>query len=93
MDYLKNNNYERKTKQKTPIQEIQAKMNELGELHFCDWLGGNIQHLLEKEKDVMCEFAEKYADYSWNISNQNRYMAPMSAEEYFNETLNTKENE
>ena len=50
-----------------------------------------IESMLEKEKEVMCEFAEKYADYSWNISNQNRYMAPMSAEEYFNETLNTKE--
>jgi len=44
---------------KTPIQEIQAKMNELGELHFCDWLGGNIQHLLEKEKEVMVDFAYK----------------------------------
>jgi hypothetical protein len=74
---------------KTPMQEVYENFNLMSDADFKAWMLNT--DLLEKEKDVMCEFAEKYADYSWNISNQNRYMAPMSAEEYFNETFKTKE--
>jgi hypothetical protein len=38
------------------------------------------------ERENMIEFAKKYEDYSWKAYQNNRYVAPMTTEEYYTET-------
>ena len=78
----------------TPIQEVFAHLraskedDSLGAVmtarlvgYAVDWLLENEKSLLEKEKEVMCEFAD---DYQRNCFQK-------SADDYFKETFNTKE--
>ena len=79
---------------KTPMQEVFAHLraskenDSLGAFmtarlvgYAVDWLLENEKSLLEKEKEVMCEFAD---DYQRNCFQK-------SADDYYNETFNTKE--
>ena len=72
---------------KTPMQELIEQLKEERDLHGYD--RGFIyetaielaEAMLEKEKEVMCEFAD---DYQRNCFQK-------SADDYFKETFNTKE--
>ena len=79
---------------KTPLQEVFAHLraskedDSLGAVmtarlvgYAVDWLLENEKSLLEKEKEVMCEFAD---DYQRNCFQK-------SSDDYYNETFNTKE--
>ena len=78
----------------TPIQEVFAHLraskedDSLGAVmtarlvgYAVDWLLENEKSLLEKEKEVMCEFAD---DYQRNCFQK-------SSDDYYNETFNTEE--
>ena len=65
---------------KTPMQEVYENFNLMSDADFKSWMLNT--DLLEKEKDVMCEFAD---DYQRNCFQK-------SADDYYNETFNTKEN-
>ena len=73
---------------KTPIQELIEQLKEEKDLHGYDrgFIYEEVielaESLLEKEKEVMCEFAD---DYQRNCFQK-------SADDYFKETFNTKEN-
>jgi hypothetical protein len=79
---------------KTPMQEVFAHLraskedDSLGAVmtarlvgYAVDWLLENERSLLEKEKEVMCEFAD---DYQRNCFQK-------SSDDYYNETFKTKE--
>jgi hypothetical protein len=78
-------------KQKTPMQEHIERLKEMHKHYSSQWemdiaagLGYAIDHaesLLEKEKDVMCEFADDYQLHCFQ----------KSADDYFEETFKTKE--
>ena len=74
-------------KQKTPMQELISairKRQEDEDVQPFMWLEQIVElaeSLLEKEKEVMCEFAD---DYQRNCFQK-------SADDYYNETFNTKE--
>lgn len=40
----------------------------------------------QKEREQMIGFADSYEEYAYNQSTQNRYIAPKTAEQYYNET-------
>jgi len=64
---------------KTPMQEVYENFNLMSDADFKSWMLNT--DLLEKEKEVMCEFAD---DYQRNCFQK-------SADDYYNETFNTKE--
>ena len=64
---------------KTPMQEVYENFNLMSDADFKSWMLNT--DLLEKEKEVMCEFAD---DYYLNLGYT-------SAEEYFDRAFNTKE--
>jgi PHD/YefM family antitoxin component YafN of YafNO toxin-antitoxin module len=64
---------------KTPMQEVYENFNLMSDADFKSWMLNT--DLLEKEKEVMCEFAD---DYQRNCFQK-------SADDYFKETFNTKE--
>ena len=66
---------------KTPMQEVYENFNLMSDADFKAWMLNT--DLLEKEEKVMCEFAD---DYQRNCFQK-------SADDYFKETFNTKENE
>jgi hypothetical protein len=74
-------------KQKTPMQELISvirKRQEDEDVQPFMWLEQIVElaeSMLEKEKEVMCEFAD---DYQRNCFQK-------SADDYYNETFNTKE--
>jgi hypothetical protein len=74
-------------KQKTPMQElifVIRKRQEDEDVQPFMWLEQIVElaeSMLEKEKEVMCEFAD---DYQRNCFQK-------SADDYFKETFNTKE--
>ncbi len=74
-------------KQKTPMQElifVIRKRQEDEDVQPFMWLEQIVElaeSMLEKEKEVMCEFAD---DYQRNCFQK-------SADDYYNETFNTKE--
>ena len=41
---------------------------------------------LAMERENMIEFAKKYEDYSWKAYQNNRYVPPMTTEQYYTET-------
>jgi|694.fasta_scaffold09189_30 hypothetical protein len=41
---------------------------------------------LAMERESMIEFAKKYEDYSWKAYQNNRYVPPMTTEQYYTET-------
>ena len=66
---------------RTPIQEVYENFNKMSDRDFKAWMLNT--DLLEKEKEVMCEFAEEYVgscliDYP-------------KIEVIFNQTFKTKE--
>ena len=72
---------------KTPMQELIEQLKEERDLHgyerglHYETAIELAESLLEKEKEVMCEFAD---DYQRNCFQK-------SADDYFKETFNTKE--
>jgi PHD/YefM family antitoxin component YafN of YafNO toxin-antitoxin module len=64
---------------KTPMQEVYENFNLMSDADFKSWMLNT--DLLEKEKEVMCEFAD---DYQRNCFQK-------SADDYFKETFNTNE--
>ena len=85
---------------KTPMQEVFAHLraskenDSLGAFmtarlvgYAVDWLLENEKSLLEKEKEVMCEFAE-YTRKCGFLSDQRGLM---TTEELYDQTFNTKE--
>ena len=69
---------------KTPIQELIEQMWEIAKYGDSYEVAPCIEaaeSMLEKEKEVMCEFAD---DYQRNCFQK-------SADDYYNETFNTKE--
>ena len=69
---------------KTPIQELIEQMWEIAKYGDSYEVAPCIEAaeaMLEKEKEVMCEFAD---DYQRNCFQK-------SADDYYNETFNTKE--
>jgi len=71
---------------KTPMQEMIDEMNKIlreeKECFILD-LRDKARELLQKEKEAMCEFAERYLD---SIPKEHP-----SVEDVYNETFNTKE--
>lgn len=47
-----------------------------------------IEQAKQLERENMIKFAEDYELHSWKQSNDNRYVQPKSAEQYYNETFN-----
>jgi hypothetical protein len=77
---------------KTPMKELIEKFRELQQMSqdnagflFSMWLTECEESLLEKEKEMMCQFAFDYSDELYN----NGEVPPVK--EYYNETFNTKE--
>ena len=70
---------------KTPMQELIEQLNNVKPQDFCsiETIKGWAKELLEKEKEVMCEFAD---DYQRNCFQK-------SSDDYYNETFNNKRNE
>ena len=74
-------------KQKTPMQELieiikkRQEDDEAMPFMYNDRIIKLAESMLEKEKEVMCEFAD---DYQRNCFQK-------SADDYYNETFNTKE--
>ena len=73
---------------KTPMQEMYdqlkaSRKDEYGLAFAIDMLLENEQAMLEKEKEAVCEFAERYLD---SIPKEHP-----SIEDVYNETFNTKE--
>ena len=68
---------------KTPMQELIDKLNNVKPTDFCsiETIKGWAESMLEKEKEVMCEFAD---DYQRNCFQRSAY-------QYYNETFNTEE--
>ena len=70
---------------KTPMQEAIDKVQSLKEIDAVinpiDVITTILKQMLEKEKEVMCEFAD---DYQRNCFQK-------SADDYYNETFKTKE--
>ena len=70
---------------KTPMQEAIDKVQSLKEIDAVinpiDVITTILKQMLEKEKEVMCEFAD---DYQRNCFQK-------SADDYYNETFNNKE--
>jgi uncharacterized protein YsxB (DUF464 family) len=62
---------------RTPIQEVYENFNKMSDADFKAWMLNT--DLLEKEKEVICEFTEY-----WSNSMQ-------TIEEAYNKTFNTKE--
>ena len=71
---------------KTPIQEF-YKFMEQNRYFIGNDLFAKYKELLEKEKEVICEFASDFANECINFHHERT----MSSEEYFNQTFNTKE--
>ena len=73
---------------KTPMQELIEQLKEERDLHgyerglHYETAIELAEAMLEKEEEVMCEFAD---DYQRNCFQK-------SADDYYNETFNTKEN-
>ena len=63
----------------TPMQEVYENFNKMSDADFKAWMLNT--DLLEKEKEVMCEFAEQYY-----LS-----LGYKTAKDYYNETFKTKE--
>ena len=73
---------------KTPMQEMYdqlkaSRKDEYGLAFAIDMLLENEQAMLKKEKEAVCEFAERYLD---SIPKEHP-----SIEDVYNETFNTKE--
>jgi len=64
---------------KTPMQEVYENFNLMSDADFKAWMLNT--DLLEKEKEVICEFAE---EYYLNLGYK-------TVEDYYNETFKTKE--
>ena len=50
-----------------------------------------IESLIEKEKEVMCEFVDKYRDDSCYTSFSGDITSEETTEEFFNKTFNIKD--
>ena len=73
---------------KTPMQELLDKINN-EEFHHLDDCKMFIQeYMLEKEKKVI---KDAYLKSTAQFANDARMDFPKTAEEYYNETFNTKE--
>ena len=75
---------------KTPLQELIQYESDLTHMFDSDvrvagalleYIRSNKKDMLEKEKEMMCDFATAYMVQDYDISSQ----------EYYNETFNTKE--
>jgi hypothetical protein len=68
---------------KTPIQELIEKLNNVKPTEFCsiETIKGWAESMLEKEKEVMCEFYKQ-----WFVC-----FGCNSVEEYYDKTFNTEE--
>jgi hypothetical protein len=89
---------------KTPMQELIEKLkeersklqalNERVMVLTLDYAIADAEQMLEKEKDVMCEFAFNCGD---EIKDQNNWRSPRNLTnyevilDYYNKTFNTKE--
>ena len=89
---------------KTPMQELIEKLkeersklqalNERVMVLTLDYAIADAEQMLEKEKEVMCEFAFNCGD---EIKDQNNWRSPRNLTNYevildfYNETFNTKE--
>ena len=77
---------------KTPMQEVYENFNLMSDKEFKAWMLNT--DLLEKEKEVMCEFAFNCGD---EIKDQNNWRSPRNLTNYeviqdcYNETFNTNE--
>jgi len=85
---------------KTPIQELLDYTTDL--LHtfdseervamaVLDYLKTNKKSMLEKEKEVMCKFADNYVEDECYASVTGSVGCDISTEEYFEKTFKTKE--
>ena len=70
---------------KTPMQEVYENFNLMSDADFKSWMLNT--DLLEKEKEVMCAFADECAIECFNFHHEKT----MSSEQVFNLTFNTKE--
>ncbi len=78
---------------KTPIQELIDKLNNVKPTEFCsiETIKGWAESLLEKEKEVMCEFVHDCADNLFSgYSGFEEYYSE-KIEGIFQKTFNTKE--
>jgi hypothetical protein len=62
------------------------KWSDPSKLISCLEVINKIEELLPKEKQQIIDFADKYAEYSYRESMNNRYISPTTAEQYYNET-------
>jgi hypothetical protein len=86
---------------KTPMQELiddaikhsgeLSTNGRLSESFAVDYIIGLAELLLEKEKEVMCEFAVEYIDDCCYADVSGSVGCEDSAEEYFEKTFNTSE--
>lgn len=67
------------------MQELIWQLNKVETQHFCsiETIKGWAEELLKKEKEAMCEFAERYLD---SIPKEHP-----SVEDVYNETFNTNQ--
>ncbi len=66
------------------IEQLQSKVKDI-DISDEDWFG-MIGEARLMERENMIEFAKKYEDYSWKAYQNNRYVPPMTTEQYYTET-------
>ena len=86
---------------KTPMEELIEKLkdersklqvfNERVMVLTLDYAIADAELMLEKEKEVMCEFADNYRDDSCYATIQGGVSSEETTEEFFNKTFKTKE--
>jgi hypothetical protein len=56
------------------------------DLKMIELFSKEIKQALAIEKQQIIDFADKYAEYSYRESMNNRYISPTTAEQYYNKT-------
>jgi len=72
---------------KTAMQELIEVFNSKNDVFkLLKWIENNKDRLLEKEKEQMIEFAEKYIEHYFDAMHTSLFLK--SAEEFYNQTYN-----
>ena len=74
---------------KTPMQEVYENFNLMSDADFKSWMLNT--DLLEKEKEVMCEFAKIWDSDQWYWSTKTLEFKARKMEDCFDKAFNTKE--
>jgi len=74
---------------KTPMQELIEKLNNVKPTEFCsiETIKGWAKSMLEKEKEMMCDFADEFSRECIDF----HHAQTMSPDRFFELTFNTKE--